>query len=170
MMRFKFLRAIITAVLLIILCACSQPSYGPAPSESPGRTDSSSPTPAESNVDLTYLLTYIAESGKPLESFPALITGADAAQDGYVLHLDRLEYNPNFEPGDLGDETFFINESEKTENIDIAEIFCAVYAGGTVYDISPDLLNYISGCEGGAQFTVFTLDGKALFLSEITVP
>jgi hypothetical protein len=131
-MKFKMLRAIITAVLLIILCSCSAPAAIPSVAETPEQTDAAtSVLQAEplTGADIESLLSYIADSGEPLESFPALITGADTGKDGCVLHIDRLEYNPEFEIGDLGDETFLINDSVKTEYIEAAEIFYAVYVG-----------------------------------------
>jgi hypothetical protein len=171
MYKLKILRIAATAVLLITLCACSQPAVIPSVAETLGHTEAAASAQAEpfTGVDLESLLSYIAESGKPLEVFPALITGADTSKDGGVLHIDRLEYNPEFEIGGYGDEAFLINEYEKTEYIEVAEIFYAVYIGGISYDIDPGLLDYISGRED-AQFNVFMSGDKVLFISEITVP
>jgi hypothetical protein len=168
-MKFKMLRTIVTAVLLIILCACSAPAAALVPSETPGRTDITESSQTQSCVDVTYLLSHIAGSGKQLIGFPALIKGADIEKDGCMLHIDRLEINPDYQPGSLGGELYLLNESEVMEDVKAVSVAYAEY-DAKMAEIGPDFADYIAGFDDGAQFTVFMLGSEALFLSEITVP
>ena len=168
-MRFKIPHVVVAAVLLMILCACSQSAAG---TDNDGAFASADATEigSVSNPDITYLLTFIAESGKPLEMFPALIKDADIKKDGYVLHIDRLEYNPDFEIGGLGEGGgYLLNECEKVEDVKTLDLACAEYDAKTA-KIGPEFLDYVSASETGVEFIVFMAGGEAVYLCEITVP
>lgn len=127
-----------------------------------GETQSSYP-------DIESLVQRISTSGETLTSFPVLITEAYISEAGCVLHIDRLEYNPNYTPGGEGDETYLINPEVISEELDGSSAY-AQYNGRVEGEISQSLADYVASFEGGAQFTLYMLGDELVLVSEILVP
>ena len=122
-----------------------------------------------SYVDIETLLLHISSSGDELTTVPALITNAYISEAGCVLHIDRLEYNPNYTPGSGGDETYLLNAEAVSEELDGSYAY-AQYDGRVEGEISQNFADYVASFEEGAQFTLYMLGDELVLVSEILVP
>jgi len=191
----KGLRVIVCIILLAALCACSavgQSSGQPYSSELEDRDRQITSLEAQivvleeqlseaqggmdyegeygaASVDLGNLLDQIESSDEKLVSYPALVLSANVSEAGCTLTIDRLEYNPNFEIGGAGDEGYLLNAEAVTEEID-ASFAYAQFNGRTEGEVSEAFADYIQTFGGGAQFTLYTLGGELVLVSEITLP
>lgn len=120
-------------------------------------------------VDLGSLLDGICGSDEVLAPFPALITNAYISEAGCMLHIDRLEYNPNYTPGSGGDETYLLNAEAVSEEIDGSYAY-AQYDARVEGEISQSFADYVASFEEGAQFTLYMLGDELVLVSEILVP
>ena len=125
---------------------------------------------ASASEDLAYLLDTISQSGQTVTSFPALITAISGSGDEFTLRIDRLEYNPDYEPGASGNETYLINSAAEPEDINANRFTYVYYDGYLLPELDEGFSDYLAGFESGAPFTVYLLDNKAIYLNEITVP
>ncbi len=120
--------------------------------------------------DLNYLLGLISASGQTLDSFAAMITGMDTADDGFVLHVVRQTVNPDYEPGGPGGETLLIGSGDPPEDI-LADRFTFVHYGGYLLpELDESFGSYVAGADGGVPFTVYMLGDQAIYLDEYLVP
>jgi outer membrane murein-binding lipoprotein Lpp len=120
--------------------------------------------------DLNYLLDLISASGQTLVSFPAMITGMDATDDGFVLHITRQTVNPSYEPGAPDGETYLIDDGNEPECV-LADRFTFVHYGGYLLpELDLSFGDYIAGSDGGVPFTIYMLSDQAIYLDEFLVP
>jgi uncharacterized protein YlxW (UPF0749 family) len=119
--------------------------------------------------DLTYLLDQISQSGQTLTSFPALVSGMAASGDGFTLTVDRLEYNPDFEAGSGGGGTYLLNGEVKTEEVYVDRFAYAHYDGYLMPELDEGFGDYIKDA-AAAQFVIYLLGDRAVYLDEILVP
>ena len=120
--------------------------------------------------DLNYLLNLISASGQTLVSFPAMITGIDAVDDGFLLHIVRQTVNPDYEPGAPDGETYLIDDGNEPESV-LADRFTFVHYGGYLLpelDLSFD--DYVGESDRGVPFTIYMLGDQAIYLDEFLVP
>lgn len=123
---------------------------------------------SSSAEDLSYLLDEISQSGQTLAAFPALVTAASASGDGFTITIDRLEYNPDYQPGASGDQTYLLNSAAEPEDV-YADLFTYVHYDGY---LMPELDESFAGYLGsdGVQFIVYLLGNQVIYLDEILVP
>lgn len=118
--------------------------------------------------DLTYLLDTITQSGQTVTSFPALITAISGSGNEFTLRIDRLEYNPDYEPGAPENETYLVNAAAEPEDINADRFTYVYYDGYLLPELDEGFGDYLTG--DGVEFIVYMLGGKAIYLSEITAP
>ncbi len=190
----KAIRLVICIILLVTLCACgatSQSSEDVAQlnqqisqleaqivvleeqlAEAQGGEGYEGDYEGEFEIgfpDIESLLDQVESSGEALASFPALITETDLSEAGCVLHIDRLEYNPNFTPGGEGGGPYLLNAKAVSEEIDGSFAY-AQYNGHVEGEISQKFADYVAGSEGGVQCTLYMLGDELVLVSEILVP
>jgi hypothetical protein len=120
-------------------------------------------------VDLGSLLSQIKDSGKVLNSFPALVTGVEISEAGCTLSFEKLETNQNYTAGGESGGDYLLNPEAVTEQIN-GQFSYAQYNGRVTDSITQDFANYIAGFDGGAEFTFYILGDELVLVSEITVP
>jgi hypothetical protein len=117
--------------------------------------------------DVTYLLNVISASGQTLESFPALVSGVTAADEGYMLTIDRLEYNPDYETG--GNSPYLLNAEAAPEDVYADRFAYAYYDGYLMPELDEGFGEYVKS-GGGAEFIVYMLGDQVIYLNEVLVP
>jgi hypothetical protein len=121
-------------------------------------------------MDVGGLLDRVANSGEALTAFPALVTGGSVSETGCSLKFDRLEYNPDFEIGGMGEEGYLLNAEEVKEELD-ASYAWAQYDGRLESEIGLSLMDYVATFgNDGAQFIFYMLGDELVLVSEILVP
>ena len=119
--------------------------------------------------DLTYLLDTISASGQPLTSFPALVSAMAASGEGYMLTIDRLEYNSDFEIGGDSSGPYLLNAEAVPEDVYADRFTYAYYNGYLMPELDEGFGDYIKDGDG-VQFVVYMLGNQVIFLNEILIP
>ena len=195
MRTIKIILLLLTAALLLSACAAPNTAPTPAPTDIEtaalqdqvealtGKVEQlqdkisdleqenqllQSDSTVGASEDLSYLLDMISQSGQTVVSYPALITAISGSGDEFTLQVDRLEYNPDYEPGAPGDETYLVNAAAEPENIQADRFTYVHYGDYLLPELDESFGDYLTG--NGMQFTVYLLGDRVIFLDEILVP